>query len=112
MIKLLFIFSMFLMLSCGDKEKTNQEKILGTWIGNLCDDKNNVNKDTFIFTSADISYKGIFSPYTIQNYSINLNNILVNNIVTYNLNFNGENSLRLTVKHATGVDDVYCLNKK
>jgi hypothetical protein len=31
MIKLIFVFGIFCFFSCGDKEKTNQEKVIGTW---------------------------------------------------------------------------------
>lgn len=112
MYKSIILISFILFHSCGDKVKTNQEKIIGTWIGNLCDDKVNINKDTFIFNNSDIVvHKGLYGRDTINNYVLNQNNILVNNIIAYNLNFLSDVSLKLTEKSGT-IDNIYCLGKK
>lgn len=68
MIKLIFVFGVFCFFSCGDKEKTNQEKVIGTWKREVRDGITGKISipDTFTFTSNSLIVKNKNYSYQID----------------------------------------------
>jgi len=82
----IFVLLIVLLISCGDKERTNQEKIIGTWIGYNGDDATKSNSDTFVFNN------NTFYHYT-PNGRIEFNNYSLSNGILQYQNGNKVDSL-------------------
>ena len=116
MIKLIFVFGIFCFFSCGDKEKTNQEKIIGTWVGYLEVKPSNPVADTFIFDSKDFHYRNSSSRLSYSNYSL-VNDKLVaskNGVLDtiYKFTFQGDQKLILEYWGFTPFSTIFHLTKK
>ena len=110
MIKLIVGFGVFCFFSCGDKEKTNQEKVIGTWVGNICGSTSNLNKDTFHISTSTINQSGVNGNYSVTDYNISGSNIFYNNSKIFSLEFTSASLLKLTQFTLIG-EKSYCLTK-
>ncbi|MCU0350675.1 MAG: hypothetical protein MUF43_07580 [Flavobacterium sp.] len=116
--KIIVVLLVFLA-SCGDKEKTNQEKLEGTWIGYIGDEEFNRYSDTFVITSNTIFHyrkniKNIYNDYRVSGNVIQYQNGTEIDSL-FDLTFKSDNSLILDPSKyqiVIGLDPKYYLTKK
>lgn len=107
---------MMLFATNCHKEKSNEEKIVGLWVGYKCDSASAGNSDTLTFTGNTLRWNSKYGNYFYPKYELHGNTLIGykndTEQVSWTYRFIEDDSLHITPQFTAGLCPDFYLTKK